>query len=87
MKVVFAALGQEQLGISILSGVLQRAGIETSLVFAPALSYHRYHLELPRRRDLFNQDDDAVGLAAPAVDCVDDGEESRVERVRSRDAA
>ena len=37
MKVTFVALGQEQLGISMLSAVLRAAGHDTSLVFDPAL--------------------------------------------------
>ena len=60
MRVVFAALGQEQLGISILSAVLRRAGVETDLVFDPALFHDRYYFEVPVLRDLFNRDDDTV---------------------------
>ena len=60
MKVVFVALGQEQLGISILSAVLRRAGVETSLVFDPALFHDRYYFEIPVLRDLFNRDEDTV---------------------------
>jgi radical SAM superfamily enzyme YgiQ (UPF0313 family) len=60
VKVVFVALGQEQLGISILSAVLRRAGHDTSLVFDPALFHDRYYFDIPILRDLFNRDDETV---------------------------
>src|SRR5438128_104846 len=60
MKIVFVALGQEQLGISILSAVLRRAGHETRLVFDPALFHDRYYFEVPILRDIFNRDHDTV---------------------------
>ncbi|MFT3769676.1 MAG: radical SAM protein [Minicystis sp.] len=60
MKVVFVALGQEQLGISILSAVLRRAGHETSLVFDPALFHDRYYFDIPILRDIFDRDDAVV---------------------------
>ncbi len=56
MKVTFVALGQEQLGISMLSAVLRAAGHETSLVFDPALFHDRYYFDIPILRDLFNRD-------------------------------
>ena len=60
MKVVFVALGQEQLGISILSAVLKRAGHEVSLVFDPALFHDRYYFDIPVLRDVFNRDADTI---------------------------
>ncbi len=56
MKVVFVAIGQEQLGISMLSAILRRAGHETALVFDPALFHDRYYFDIPVLRDLFNRD-------------------------------
>jgi radical SAM superfamily enzyme YgiQ (UPF0313 family) len=47
MRVTFVALGAEQMGISLLSAVLRRAGHETSLVFNPALFHDRYYLDVP----------------------------------------
>src|SRR5438093_13042797 len=71
MKVVFVALGQEQLGISILSAVLRRAGHETCLVFDPALFHDRYYFEVPILRDIFNRDHDTVTrIIAEAPDLV-----------------
>ena len=71
MKIVFVALGQEQLGISILSAVLRRAGHETRLVFDPALFHDRYYFEVPILRDLFNRDRDTVArIVAEAPDLV-----------------
>ncbi len=55
MRVVFVALGQEQLGISILSAVLRRAGHETALVFNPALFHDRYYFDVPVLRDVFDR--------------------------------
>ncbi len=55
MKVVFVTLGQEQLGISILSVVLRRAGHETSLVFDLVLFHDRHCFDIPMLRDLFNR--------------------------------
>src|SRR5262245_9575398 len=56
MRVVFVALGQEQLGISMLSAVLRRSGHETALVFTPALFNDRYYFDVPVLRDVFNRD-------------------------------
>jgi radical SAM superfamily enzyme YgiQ (UPF0313 family) len=47
VRVTFVALGQEQLGISLLSAVLRHAGHSTSLAFNPALFHDRYFLDLP----------------------------------------
>jgi radical SAM superfamily enzyme YgiQ (UPF0313 family) len=55
MRVVFVALGQEQLGISMLSAVLRRAGHETALAFNPALFHDRYYFDVPGLRDVFDR--------------------------------
>jgi radical SAM superfamily enzyme YgiQ (UPF0313 family) len=55
MKVMFVALGQEQLGISILSAVLRRAGHETQLAFNPALFADRYVLDVPALAPWFDR--------------------------------
>jgi radical SAM superfamily enzyme YgiQ (UPF0313 family) len=55
MRVVFVALGQEQLGISMLSAVLRRAGHETALAFNPALFHDRYYFEVPVLRDVLDR--------------------------------
>lgn len=71
MKVVFVALGQEQLGISILSAVLRRAGHDTALVFDPALFADRYYLELPALGRLFQREARVVDeVVAEAPDLV-----------------
>lgn len=66
MRVVFVALGQEQLGISMLSAVLRRAGHETALAFNPALFHDRYYFDVPVLRDVFDRTaqtiEDAVAL-------------------------
>lgn len=64
MRVVFVALGQEQLGISILSAVLRRAGHETALVFNPALFHDRYYFDVPVLRDVFDRTSRVVEEAA-----------------------
>jgi len=55
MRVVFVALGQEQLGISMLSAVLRHAGHETALAFNPALFGDRYYFDVPTLRDIFDR--------------------------------
>ena len=55
MKVTFVALGQEQLGISLLSAVLKREGHETALVFNPALFDDRTYLDIPRLARIFDR--------------------------------
>lgn len=55
MRIVFVALGQEQLGISMLSAVLRRAGHETALAFNPALFHDRYYFDVPFLGDVFDR--------------------------------
>jgi anaerobic magnesium-protoporphyrin IX monomethyl ester cyclase len=68
MKVTFVALGQESLGVSILSAVLRRAGHQTSLAFNPALFHDRYYLDVPRLAAIFDRTSrmiDEIVEAAP----------------------
>ncbi len=60
MKITFAALGQEQLAISLLSAVLQREGHETALAYHPALFDDRYFLDVPSLARFFDRTDDLV---------------------------
>jgi anaerobic magnesium-protoporphyrin IX monomethyl ester cyclase len=66
VRVVFVALGQEQLGISMLSAALRNAGHETALAFNPALFHDRYYFDVPVLRDVFERTrrvvDEAVAL-------------------------
>jgi radical SAM superfamily enzyme YgiQ (UPF0313 family) len=55
VKVTFVALGAEQLGVSLLSAVLRRAGHDTSLVFNPALFADRYYMDVPVLGRIFDQ--------------------------------
>ncbi|MBL8914656.1 MAG: cobalamin-dependent protein [Archangium sp.] len=68
MRVVFVALGQEQLGISMLSAVLRANGHETALVFSPALFNDRYYFDIPVLKDVFSRDHllvDEIAAADP----------------------
>ena len=60
MRVVFVALVQDQLGISMLSAVLRRAGHETALAFNPALFHDRYYFDVPGLRDVFDRTERVV---------------------------
>lgn len=64
MRIVFVALGQEQLGISMLSAVLRRAGHETALAFNPALFHDRYYFDVPVLGDVFDRTARVVEEAA-----------------------
>jgi len=46
-KVTFAALGTEQLGISMLSAIAKRNGHEVGLAFSASLFHDRFNLEMP----------------------------------------
>lgn len=68
VRVVFVALGQEQLGIGILSAVLRRSGHETALVFDPALFDDRYYFDVPLLARVFDKRRllaDEIALAKP----------------------
>lgn len=46
-KITFAALGTEQLGISMLSAIAKREGHQVGLAFSASLFHDRFNLELP----------------------------------------
>lgn len=60
MHVTFVALGQEQLGISLLSAILRDAGHETSLAFEPGLFHDRWYFDVPHLGDWFDRGDAVV---------------------------
>ena len=60
LKVTFVAIGCEQLSVSLLASLAERAGHETSLAFSSALFDDRFFLHLPRLARLF--DDRALVL-------------------------
>jgi anaerobic magnesium-protoporphyrin IX monomethyl ester cyclase len=47
MKVTFAAMGTEQLGISMLSAIAKSHGHQTNLAFSASLFHDRFNLEIP----------------------------------------
>jgi radical SAM superfamily enzyme YgiQ (UPF0313 family) len=55
MKVTFVAIGQEQLGISLLAAVLRREGHETTLAYHPGLFDDRYFLDVPALATIFDR--------------------------------
>ncbi|MSP62702.1 MAG: radical SAM protein [Myxococcales bacterium] len=56
MRIVFVAIGAEQLGIGTLSALLRRAGHDARLVFNPALFDDRYNLDIPLLKEVFRRD-------------------------------
>ena len=46
-KITFAALGTEQLGISMLSAIVKSKGHEVGLAFSASLFHDRFNLEMP----------------------------------------
>ena len=46
-KVTFAALGTEQLGISMLSAIAKSKGHKVDLTFSASLFHDRFNLEMP----------------------------------------
>ena len=60
MKVVFAAIGSEQLAISLLSGIAKRKGHEVGLVFTPSLFHDRSNLEIPSIANFFDETDELI---------------------------
>ena len=47
MRVTFVALGQEQLGVSLLSAIAKQHGHQVDLAFSAALFNDRYNLSIP----------------------------------------
>jgi len=62
LKVTFAALGTEQLGISMLSAIAKVNGHQTNLAFSASLFHDRFNLEMPWLSPYF--DDTAVLMKA-----------------------
>lgn len=54
MRVCFFGVATEQLGISMLSAVLRRAGHETALVFDPGVFNDGHYFDIPLLRDIFS---------------------------------
>jgi radical SAM superfamily enzyme YgiQ (UPF0313 family) len=54
IKVTFAALGTEQLGISMLSAIAKSNGYQTNLAFSASLFHDRFNLEMPWLSPYFN---------------------------------
>lgn len=53
-KVTFAALGTEQLGISMLSAIARSHGHQTGLAFSASLFHDRFNLEMPGLAPFFD---------------------------------
>ena len=71
MKITFACLGAENLGVGYLSSVLRQAGHETRLVFDPALFNDKYWLDIPSLARLFDRRREVVdGILAGRPDLV-----------------
>ncbi len=71
MKITFACLGAENLGVGYLSSVLRQAGHETRLVFDPALFNDKYWLDIPSLARLFDRRREVVdGILAGHPDLV-----------------
>ncbi|HWB62085.1 MAG TPA: radical SAM protein [Chitinophagales bacterium] len=47
MKITFVAIGAEQMGLSILSGIAKKLGHEVNLAFSSSLFHDRFNLEIP----------------------------------------
>jgi radical SAM superfamily enzyme YgiQ (UPF0313 family) len=55
MRITFACLGAENLGVEYLSSVLRKEGHSTCLVFDPALFNDKYWLDIPSLARLFDR--------------------------------
>ncbi|MEO8603913.1 MAG: radical SAM protein [bacterium] len=72
MRILFVALGTEQLNISLLASILRRAGHDVGLAFSRHLFDDRDQLSMPGIARYFSDDDDVVEQAArfrPDVVC------------------
>lgn len=58
MHITFVALGSEQLAISLLAPLLERAGHKVSLAYNPSYFLDRYNLNLPSLGRVFDQTHD-----------------------------
>jgi anaerobic magnesium-protoporphyrin IX monomethyl ester cyclase len=59
-KITFAALGTEQLGISMLSGIAKSHGHKTGLAFSASLFHDRFNLEMPWLSPYFDDTDQVI---------------------------
>lgn len=72
MRILFVAVGTEQLNISLLASILRRSGHEVGLAFSRHLFDDRDQLSMPGIARYFNDDDDVVEQAVrfrPDVVC------------------
>ncbi|MFN8287508.1 MAG: radical SAM protein [Chitinophagales bacterium] len=60
MNITFAAIGSEQLAISLLSGIAKREGHAVSLVYTPSLFHDRWNLEVPLLNRFFDETDEVI---------------------------
>ena len=60
MRVLFVAVGMEQLAIGQLGAILRREGHQVGLAFSRHLFDDRYFLRIPALAKLFDDDDDVV---------------------------
>ena len=60
IKVTFAALGTEQLGISMLSAIAKSNGFKTDLAFSASLFHDRFNLEMPALAPYFDDTDQVI---------------------------
>ena len=59
-KVTFAALGTEQLGISMLSAIAKSKGHSVGLAFSASLFHDRFNLEMPSISSFFDDTDEVM---------------------------
>jgi len=59
-KVTFAALGTEQLGISMLSAIAKSHGHKTDLAFSASLFHDRFNLEMPWLSPFFDDTQEVI---------------------------
>jgi anaerobic magnesium-protoporphyrin IX monomethyl ester cyclase len=59
-KVTFAALGTEQLGISMLSAIARQHGHTVNLAFSASLFHDRFNLEFPSISPYFDDTDEVI---------------------------
>jgi len=60
VKVTFAALGTEQLGISMLSAIAKVHGHQTDLAFSASLFHDRFNLEMPWLSPYFDDTSEVI---------------------------
>ena len=60
MRITIVAIGAEQLGLSLLSGIAKRDGHEVSLAYSAALFHDRFNLEIPWLAKYFDDRDEVI---------------------------